>query len=291
MKRKNLLLIILLFLTSSLLSGNVFNDKDIDEKIIIQKTLKIKHVKRIFNDFLFITGESEERFNSMLSEAYKKDIHFLRAMSALSNFNKKVKINFYDPSVAKHKLIKSSIPDYNFIFNELHESIIKYNNILSAYEGAALIGQRILMLDSTGEISSSDVHKLINTHYPIFIKTLVDQSYCYGYSLGVNFYDSNSEFAKDKKKYTFFIKKGFPLCKTQYSKKEIPKFLYMVLATKKARDDSLIVLENRKQAFLKKKKEEDMNAFKKTNDLMKSSIKSRDLKNGKSKKGVLIKND
>ena len=278
---KKIVVLFLLSLFTLHATENVFNDKTLDEKIKIKKHLSLKKVKMYFSDFIDITGESKENFNKMINEAYNKDIHFLRAIDKFSKFDKAIKFKYYDPTIGENKNVKSYIPDYEYIFNELHESVSKYHNILSAYKGSEFIGKTILMLDSTGKISSPQVHTLINKHYPIFIKTLSDRGYCYGYSMGVNFYADTSEYARDKSKFNYFLKKGYPICKTQFENKKIPKFLYISLARQFSIENAKKMRRVQIEKRIKEREKSEKEIFIENGKKMKKALKEKALNKGK----------
>lgn len=238
--------VLFLILIAINLYSNVFNDKNIDEKIKIQKDLKLNTVKKIFGNFIEVTGESKERFNQMINTSYKNDMYFLKGIHNLLSFYK-TSIKIYDPYDASNKKYKIKLHNYKKAIFNFYKSASLNHNILSAYEGASIIEDRILIIDNTGKYSDKEIVDIVNKAYPLFLKLLREEGYCYGYTMTVNYYDFYKipYYNKSEKKLNSYIDKGFKICKRQYKLKKIPKYLLFGIAKEKSRHKALKILKER----------------------------------------------
>lgn len=270
-------LILILMLSSNLYSYNEFNDKNIDSKKEIQKRISLAKVKKLFSDFEDITGETKLRFNSLISESYKKDLNFLKAIDSLLVNDRNISIDYYDMTSGETTKLEKSIPNYPKILELLHTSVKKHKNVLSAYLGASIIGNRILLVDKNGKWADNELKDLVRKHYPIFIYTLAKNNYCYGYMLGSIYYDNDSYYGRDKERYNKYLNLGLPVCKAQLEKNEIPKFLYRSLIHKKVRDDAHKILEARRLKRIEEKKKNEEKLFLEQEEFYKKELIKRDL--------------
>lgn len=220
-----------LFITTLFATSNEFQNK---------KVFSEKEAKELLNDFIGMTGESQEKFNKMISITIK-DENWQKASNSFYIKKNSVKL-------VKGAKQEVKIPDWKEALKFYKQSVIKSDNTLSAYQGLSLINQFFMFMDSSNNSTKSIKEEILDEYIPIFAEVLKKRGYCYGYT---NLMKYEGNYNKNYEKALIIGNEGLGICKKQLSEKKIPSWLEMnyrkdfvrIKNIKKLKDEGKIIIE------------------------------------------------
>lgn len=168
----------------------------------------IETAKKMYSDFLYMTGENNTKFQKMLQQTVQ-DQYWVKAVKTL-----KSKTDVYQTKTQNGKVFKMKVPKIELVLKHLYDSTIQNNNVLSAFAGETLIDEHLLFVP----YRTKKMNKLIHKYMPVFAKMLVKHNYCYGYLSLTRYY---MYFKHDINQAYQTAKQGFSICKSQ----KVPSWL------------------------------------------------------------------
>jgi hypothetical protein len=238
------------FVTLTSLNANNLNKKDINSVLKESSLIKNKDYYKDMNkinknfaikinpEFLLVTGETKENFNKYAEEA-AKDQYWVQANKAFYFETKDIKI----------KKINSKIPKYKKALKLFKKSVLKNNTLLSAYQGLNITVKYFTMITPDKNFRDQLIKNILKEYLYFFAKKLTDKGYCYGYFYKLKF---EVDYMKDYENAVKTGDRGYDICKTQLSRKEIPKWLDKYFREKYVKAKTVLFLREEK---IKKYKE------------------------------------